>query len=303
MGLPRAKFHTYFRGIILIGFSLFFLKLLLTGKICYFISPKLFPFLSITIGILIIVGIIQIFIGTSDSEEILCDCCKEHQPPKTTFRSVIFYSLFIIPIISGFLFSNHTLGSSIAKNRQVQLTASNQINEQKNVSINTKKKEVQTNQQNNASDNNTVPSSTQQQYITQKEYDQLQQSMFGKKNIVIDDSKYVPTVGLIEQNLNKLIEKKIETVGFVYREKDFPNNQIVVARFVITCCIADASVYGIMARGDLAKYKNDTWVRLTGELNKTTYDSSTIPVLNVTSIEKIKEPAQPYVYDIGIKTD
>jgi len=303
MNLPRAKFHTYFRGIILIGLSLFFLKLLLTGKISYFISPKLYPFLSITIGILIIVGIIQIFIGTSDDEEMLCDCCEEHQPPKTTFRSVTLYSLFIIPIISGFLFSTHTLGSSIAKNRQVQLTTSSQDIKQNIASNVVNKQETETNQQNNGSTDNTVPSSTQQQYMTQKEYDQLKQSMFQEKSIIIDDSKYVPTLGLMEDNLNELIGKEIETVGFVYREKDFPNDQIVVARFGITCCIADASVYGIMAKGDLAKFKNDTWVRLRGKLNKTTYDSTTIPVLNVTSVEEIKEPVQPYVYDIGIKVD
>ncbi|KYC89884.1 hypothetical protein B4102_3891 [Heyndrickxia sporothermodurans] len=58
-----------------------------------------------------------------------------------------------------------------------------------------------------------------------------------------------------------------------------------------------------MAKGDVTKLEEDTWVRVKGRLNKQEYHSMTIPVLDIQSIEKINQPKQPYVYDIGIKID
>ncbi|MGE8203710.1 TIGR03943 family putative permease subunit [Heyndrickxia sp. NPDC080065] len=288
MDEQRIKFHTFLRGIILVGFTLFFYKLLLSNKISYFIAPKMYPFLYFTAFILLILGILQIFNGTSEKSNVICECCEDHGPPKTTFRSLFYYSLFIIPIFTGFLFSDHTLGSSVVENRQIQYETKSPSQPSTKVS---KNKESQ----------NTI--SSQPQEMSQKAYDTLQQSLIAQKKIVVDDKVYMPTMSILQENLDEFIGKEIETVGFVYREKDFKNNQIVIARFVISCCIADASVYGIMAQGDIASLENDTWIRVKGRLNKINYNDTTLPVLKIHSIEKIQEPKQPYVYDIAVKLD
>ncbi|MCD8502547.1 MAG: DUF1980 domain-containing protein [Bacillaceae bacterium] len=39
------SFHTYLRGIILIGFALLILGLIVTDNIKYYIAPKMMPFI------------------------------------------------------------------------------------------------------------------------------------------------------------------------------------------------------------------------------------------------------------------
>ncbi|MBE6182980.1 TIGR03943 family putative permease subunit [Heyndrickxia ginsengihumi] len=292
--LLRIRLHTYLKGVLLIGFALLLYKLCLTNRLDLFISPRLFRYTTVALFALMILGIIQIFLGTSSKEEVFCDCCEEHKPPKTTFRSCIFYSLFIIPIITGFMFSNHTLGSSVAKNRQIQLTDGNA-----NVKTNNDQGTNTTN--NKQATSSQGASTTPQEYMTQQQYDALQKKLLASNDIRISDATYSPTVGIIENHIDQFVGKEVEIVGFVYRENGLPQNEMVVSRFVITCCIADASVYGMMARGNVSPLKDDTWVRVKGKIEKTTYHSSTVPILNITSLKKIAAPKNPYVYDIGIK--
>jgi uncharacterized repeat protein (TIGR03943 family) len=121
--------------------------------------------------------------------------------------------------------------------------------------------------------------------------------------ININDDQYVPMMNIIQDNLKGMIGKTITTKGFVYREKNFMQNQIIVARFGITCCVADASVYGFMAKGDVAALPKDKWVQVTGTIEQTQYDGSTIPIINIKHISTISAPEQPYVFDVGIKIE
>ncbi|WP_120119243.1 hypothetical protein [Bacillus terrae] len=44
------------------------------------------------------------------------------------------------------------------------------------------------------------------------------------------------------------VGKEVEITGFVYKEPEFKENQLVIARFGISCCYADALVYCIFRR-------------------------------------------------------
>ncbi|WP_460282804.1 TIGR03943 family putative permease subunit [Bacillus luti] len=66
----------------------------------------------------------------------------------------------------------------------------------------------------------------------------------------------------------------------------------------ITCCIADASVWGMIVTGkEVKKFSEETWVKVTGILDKTTYKRALFPLVKVIKIERINKPADPYVYD------
>ncbi|MBU5212951.1 TIGR03943 family putative permease subunit [Heyndrickxia oleronia] len=271
----RLKFHIFLRGIILIGFTLLFYKLLISNQINYFIAPKMRPYLYFSTFVFMVLGIFQVFKGTSNKKEtIFCDCCDDHHPPKTTFRSVLYYLIFIIPLLTGFLFSDHILGSSIAKNRDIQLQSSTSSNQRIG----------------------------QTQSITQEKYNAMKQSLMKKSLIKVVDSNYLLTVGIIQDNLDLFVNKEIEITGFVHREEGFPPNQIIIGRFAISCCIADASVYGLMAKGKVTNLKNDSWVQVKGRLGKGDDESESIlPVLEIESFKNIPEPKQPYVYDVFIE--
>ncbi|MRR41304.1 TIGR03943 family putative permease subunit, partial [Bacillus anthracis] len=45
------------------------------------------------------------------------------------------------------------------------------------------------------------------------------------------------------------------------------------------------------------KYPEETWVKVTGILDKTTYKRMPFPRVKISKLEKINKPADPYVYD------
>ncbi|MCM2532595.1 TIGR03943 family protein [Neobacillus pocheonensis] len=299
-----ASFHQLIRGIILIGFMLFLFKLLLTNNITLLIAPKMVHFIYFTIIIFLILGVLLILRGTSDQKhQYQCDCDGKHSYPKSIVKSLFFYLLFILPIITGFLFANNVLNSSVAMNRTIKLGA-NSLVTNKSITV----KNIANSQKINLSPNNSDSTSNNQignqpDPLTESEYDALKEKLKKENMININDNQYVPMMNIIQDNLKDMIGKTVTTKGFVYREKNFMQNQIIVARFGITCCVADASVYGFMAKGDVTTLAKDKWVQVTGTIEQTQYDGSTIPIINIKQISKISAPEQPYVFDVGVKIE
>ena len=96
--------------------------------------------------------------------------------------------------------------------------------------------------------------------------------------------------------------------GFVIHLPEFPENYILLARFVVTCCAVDAYPVGIpiQIEGSRANYPQDKWLIVQG-----TMKTETLPtidnndesekekrqlVLVAKSIEEIPTPADPYDY-------
>ncbi|MEH7086465.1 TIGR03943 family protein, partial [Neobacillus drentensis] len=283
-------------------------KLLLTGNITLLIAPKMIRFIYFTLFVLLTLGIILIIRGTSEQKSTnQCDCEGEHSYPTSIGKSLFLYLLFIIPITTGFLFANNVLDSSVAMNRTIKLGASSSDTNQ----IKTIKNNKNTEKTNSTSDKNKTSSTVnnknnfdnQPEPLTEKEYKKLKTDMLRTKNININDQLYVPMMSIIQDNLQDMIGKTVSTKGFVYREKNFMQNQIIVARFGISCCVADASVYGMMAKGNVTALPKDKWVQVTGVIAQTQFDGGTIPIIKIKQISKIAAPKQPYVFDVGVKIE
>ncbi|WP_395947843.1 TIGR03943 family putative permease subunit [Bacillus sp. X1(2014)] len=289
----------------MIGFMLLLFKLLLTNNISLLIAPKMIRFIYFTLFICLILGVLLIFRGTSGKNHSYhCDCDGDHNYPSSFGKSVFLYLLFIIPITTGFLFSNNVLGSSVAMNRTIKLGASSQPSKQ-NITLNNSPKLPSSSNTNktNTSTNTQNVLDNQPEPLTQKDYDALKNKILKASIINIDDNQYVNIMNIIQDNLNVMIGKTVTTKGFVYREKEFMQNQIIVARFGITCCVADASVYGMMAKGEVAALSKDKWVQVTGKIEQTQFNGETIPVIKIDQLSKITAPQQPYVFDSGIKIE
>lgn len=298
-----SSFHYLIRGIILIGFMLLLFKLLLTQNITLLIAPKMLRFIYFTLFVLFTLGVLLVLRGTSDqSHSHHCDCDEEHSYPNSFVKGVFLYLLFIIPITTGFLFSNNVLGSSVAMNRTIKIGASsldtNLIN---TVKKNPTSASSSASNKNKSTTKNVMDS--QPEPITQSEYDALKEKLLRAKIIDINDQQYVNIMNIIQDNLKGMIGKTISTQGFVYREKNFMQNQIIVARFGITCCVADASVYGFMAKGNATNLPKDQWIQVTGTIEQTQYNGDAIPIIVINQLSKIAPPQQPYVFDVGVKIE
>jgi uncharacterized repeat protein (TIGR03943 family) len=302
---PDISFHHLLRGMILIGFMLLLFKLLLTNNISLLIAPKMIHFIYFTLFVCLILGVLLIIRGTSGKDHPYhCDCDGDHSYPSSFSKGLFLYLLFIIPITTGFLFSNNVLDSSVAMNRTIKLGASSQASNQMNtVKKNLKSTPSSDLSKTNSSSNTKSVLDNQPEPLTQTEYNTLKDKLLKAKIINIDDVQYVNIMNIIQDNLTNMIGKTVTTRGFVYREKEFMQNQMIVARFGITCCVADASVYGMMVKGDVAALQKDKWVQITGKIEQTQYNGEEIPVIKIDQLSKITPPKQPYVFDVGIRIE
>lgn len=303
------QFIIYIRGILLMGFSLLMFKLILTGKIIQFIAPKMMPFILFSSGTFFLLGIIQIW-RSSVNKDSSCECGHDHTE-KGKIRTTFIYSLFLLPIMTGFLFSNHTLDSSVAVKRGLSFSVNTSDTQQQpaddeKIDVINSELEKDTNDLLSGNSDETpknVPI-THQSSIAAKVapkgfYELLEKKLVKQPKISINDTDYIPVMNIIENNTARFIGKKVEVSGFVYREKGFKDNQFVVARFGISCCAADASVYGLLSTLENAStLKKDTWVHIEGIIQKTTYNGEDAPYVQVQQIESIHPPDNPYVYEL-----
>lgn len=297
------SFHYLIRGIILIGFMLLLFKLLLTQNITLLIAPKMLRFIYFTLFVFFTLGVLLVIRGTSGrSYSSHCDCDGEHSFPDSFIKGVFLYLLFIIPITTGFLFSNNVLGSSIAMNRNIKIGASSQeMNGMKTVKKNPISPSSSDTSKNKSTSKNVMD--YQPDPLTQSEYDALKEKMLKENRIDITDNQYVNMMNIIQDNLKGMIGKTVTTKGFIYREKNLMQNQIIVARFGITCCVADASVYGFLAKGKVAVLPKDQWIQITGTIEQTQYNGDTVPIIVIKQLSKIAPLKQPYVFDVGVKIE
>lgn len=315
----QYRFQVYIRGIILIGFTLLMIKLLITGNMINFIAPKMMPFMYFAIVVFLILGVIQIWrSGSKKQAELYCDCGIDHTASSTPVRLIFVYLLFIIPIVTGFLFPEVILDSSVAAKRGFKSFATADTQPVEEGGTGTEKAEAYLNDPEayieelderigdkvleSSSNIPEVPLEHPEGFEIQERpvdiYAQLEQEMLGMETIQFTEENYIAMTTIIDQSPEKFVGKKVEIVGFIFREHDFNENQFVIARFGLSCCVADASVFGTLASfPEASQYGDDKWVKLEGTLTTTNYQDWTLPSIDVTSIEVIEQPETPYVYE------
>ena len=91
--------------------------------------------------------------------------------------------------------------------------------------------------------------------------------------------------------------KQANVIGFVYKEASFDDQEFMVARFTVSCCVADASAIGLPVRWEgTSDLTADTWVHIDGTFNVGEFRGATVPILTATTIEVIDQPEHPYLY-------
>lgn len=93
--------------------------------------------------------------------------------------------------------------------------------------------------------------------------------------------------------------QKVNVEGFAIHLPNIPNTYLGIARFVITCCAADAYPVGLpvkLPQGDRSAYKPDQWFRIEGEMITETLDNKRQLVINAKTLTPIPTPANPYEF-------
>jgi uncharacterized repeat protein (TIGR03943 family) len=92
--------------------------------------------------------------------------------------------------------------------------------------------------------------------------------------------------------------QSVKVQGFVVYPPHLPSQYILISRFVITCCAADAYPVGLPVKlsGKREDYPVDSWQEVSGQMITETLDGKRQLVIEASSLKKIPKPANPYSY-------
>ncbi|BCX13731.1 MAG: phosphate ABC transporter substrate-binding protein [Candidatus Dojkabacteria bacterium] len=86
--------------------------------------------------------------------------------------------------------------------------------------------------------------------------------------------------------------RKVDVVGFVFRDNT-KSDEFRVGRFIIRCCIVDATPISLLVKSDKAQnFEDNSWVRVRG----TFIVEDEILKVQAGEIEKVEKPDSPYYY-------
>jgi uncharacterized repeat protein (TIGR03943 family) len=99
-------------------------------------------------------------------------------------------------------------------------------------------------------------------------------------------------------NVDEFSGQPADLIGFVYRDIRFKDPaQFMIARFAISCCVADASAIGMMVQwSKAATLAQDSWVHVKGTFAVQTFDGQRTPILVADAVEPTSQPEHPYLY-------
>ncbi|MEJ8547706.1 TIGR03943 family putative permease subunit [Brevibacillus borstelensis] len=128
-------------------------------------------------------------------------------------------------------------------------------------------------------------------------YTDLAVMMYKQPVILLDDKLFLDGLTTMDLFSKEFAGKEMQTMGFVYREAGLTPEQFVVARFSVSCCTADATVFGILAEApEAGKWQPDSWVQVRGKLELRKVNDYDMLVLKASKVEQVKAPKDPYVY-------
>lgn len=89
----------------------------------------------------------------------------------------------------------------------------------------------------------------------------------------------------------------VDVIGFIYQEPTFAENQFMVARFTVSCCVADASAIGLpVTWAETPALPQGDWVRVQGTLSVQDFRGERLPVLQAATVDVVAQPDHPYLY-------
>lgn len=313
--MRKININELIKTIVFMLFGLNLARILINGDIAMYLHPKMFKFIYLASFIFISLGIFSML-----------------QVAKVKNSAINFKALaFIIPLIF-FMFKPAALDSEALGNMSFNVLQNNLPKdkiEQEDIKLNAEKKEqsYDANVAKTQVAENATPETTKNTVQIDKEKSEKlgvpvathssAQSVDENGNVIetpslesIEGTMYDSDVflnaliGAFSKD-EKVFDKEFKIVGYVYREDFFEENQFMVGRMLLTCCVVDASPAGIfvVGSGDMReKYPDNTWVEIKGNLvNKTIfspYENKDIDVIAVDmkSIKKVEPAETPYVY-------
>ncbi|MDP5273388.1 TIGR03943 family putative permease subunit [Chengkuizengella axinellae] len=335
-----SRFHHIVKAFIFFGFFAYILVLDKKGDLQLYIAPRMELYVKLAALGLFIVALYHCYhFLIRKQAEVHCDCGHNHASP-SSFKSLIIYAIFFMPILLGFLTPDTILGSQMAEQKGVNFSSASslktvepssesQIVEPEDVLSEVERTEDMLNGVEIIIDTSNSNSETEAQELSENQSSEIVTELpeedldtlfasetfteiyanYGKEIythdiIRVQEDIYLETLTTLDLFLDAFIGKQIEISGFIFRADGMKENEFAVGRFAVQCCSADASPYGVFLEYEDAKsWVDDEWVTIMGTIDRTTFNDFDIIKVNIKEIKRIEAPAEPYVYtnyDFGL---
>lgn len=118
-----------------------------------------------------------------------------------------------------------------------------------------------------------------------------------KEVIEIQPENYTNILQAVHDEIDSYVGVKIKFTGYVYRIIDFKDNQFVLARdMYINKEKSQSVVVGFLCQYEKANtFESNTWVELTGIIEKGKYHNQDIPIIKVIDLQKASIPENAFV--------
>jgi putative membrane protein len=321
----QFHFQQAVRALILLAFTGLIFKMHFTGDITKFINPKYVGLSQSASVIFLVLFFIQITRIWTDKprEHHHCDHDHNHDGPECshhhdhgdtpfTLRKLVSYSIILFPLLTGFLLPPKVLDASIAEKKGGMAIIARPKQQNGTATQNSTRGSVQNNElaedesgvdmaeNHSFIDENAVPEI--QNMMSKQEYEEIIQKLENSSTIVMDDLVFASYYEEISSDIEKFKGRQIELTGFVYKEDVLDQNQLVLSRFLITHCVADASIIGFISElQEAPQIDQDTWIKASGVIDITSYEGVELPMIKIDRWEKVEEPLEPYLYPIMVK--
>jgi len=277
--MKKLNIENIIKILILLGFSLFYFRIIVTNEIIKYVHPRIVPFVVLGMIAMVIIALFLI---------------KDSFHSKKKKFKIKNYIIFIIPLIMIFFMQSTSAESTTITSSDIN------VNTGSNITSNSNLNNVSTNNTNQ--DNNSNNGLTFDLYGGKTETNG--QGTSDKKELDIKDNvinvnskNFVFSLDEILDNPDKYVGLEIEITGFVYKDKTLKENEFIVGRFIMVCCAADLQIAGLGCEGtSLEDYPNDTWIKIKGKIKNDTSDGTADPVIVVEHMEKDLNPDTSYVY-------
>lgn len=269
---------------ILLGFTLYFYRIISTNKITLFVHPKMAIYVKFALYFFIVLTIFQlknIFNGNKNK------------------RLKFGFIMFLIPLTLGFLLKPEGLSAYNVINKGFSLTSQLKINTLKHKHTTL------------ADGTELCEHNDEYSHNAESEYDNVSlkeplESMKLVKDETIDmkSGKFMNIYEDIYGNPYGYGGRAIHMKGFIYKQKGLSIDEFILSRILVSCCTADAQLVGLLC--DYSKGEELTegnWVNVEGTLEQHKFkdiisgEVSVIPIIKVNKIEKLDEQDNEYIYN------
>ncbi|MBW6411199.1 TIGR03943 family putative permease subunit [Clostridium weizhouense] len=264
---------------ILLGFSLFYFKIIVNNELTMYVHPRIVPF--------VVFGMISMFIIAL----FLVKDIFQNKKKKIKFKN---YIIFMIPLIMIFFMESNSVSSTAIKSSDINVNTTSNVISDSNLN-NLSRDNI--NQDNNL-ENDSRSDVYKEKYENNLQVTSDKKELDIKDNVInINSKNFIFSLDEILANPEKYVGQDIEITGFVYKDKNIKENEFIIGRFMMVCCAADMQIAGIKCDiNNLESYDNDTWVKVKGKIKTDIYEGTIEPVIVVEKIEKDLNPDTSYVY-------